>query len=165
MSNEQLSNVERRFCELRAEDDGRTLTGVAVRYGSEARLPWGRERIRSGAFGDVRGADVILNFQHNPDRPLARTGGGGLALEDDADALRVRAVLPQTRDADDALALVRGKVLRGLSLEFVVRTERIDADVRVIESASLRGIGLVDKPAYRDSAVAARAKRPFAWWF
>ena len=34
--------TERRFCEFRAE--GRRLSGTAIRYGSEARFAWGRER-------------------------------------------------------------------------------------------------------------------------
>ena len=71
--------IERRHCELRAEE-GRVLSGVAVRYGDVARLPWGEERIRAGAFGDVAGADIIANVQHDRARPIAWTDGGGLAI-------------------------------------------------------------------------------------
>ena len=78
--------MEIRFAEIRHE--GRTLSGVAMRYGSIAKLPWGPERFAPAAFGDVKAADVILNFQHDRSRPLARTGGGGLLLTDTPEALR-----------------------------------------------------------------------------
>ena len=54
------------------------------------------------------------------------------------------------------LALVRSGVLRGLSIEFRAVAERIEAGVRVIERAVLRGVAVVDTPAYPASEVEAR---------
>ena len=155
-----MAKLERRFAELRYEGEGRTLAGVAVRYGDVATLPWGRERIEARAFGDLADADLILNAMHQRARPLARTQGGGLELTDRGDLLEVRAVLPETRDADDALELVRAKVYRGFSIEFVAEGERIEGRgagaIRVVERASLRALAVVDKPAYGDSQVSTR---------
>ena len=96
---------------------------------------------------------------------LARTGGGGLLLTDSAAALEVRAELPETSEANDALALVAAGVLRGLSLEFVATRESMVGPTRVIASARLVGIAVVDKPAYSASKVAARAEvDPPARW-
>ena len=148
-------SVERRFVELR--QDGRRLSGVAVRYGDTARLPWGAERIEAGAFAPI--GDVILNASHERSAPLARTGGGGLILDDGPEALEVRADLPATRAADDMLALVKAGVVRGLSVEFRAIAERMDGAVRVIERAILSGIGVVDTPAYPASEVEARRRR------
>ena len=147
---------ERRFSELRQE--GRTLSGTLLRYGDVAALPWGRERFESGAFGDVSRADVLLNSHHERSRPLARTGGGGLELLDTREALNISATLPPTRDADDTIALIRGGVLRGLSLEFKAVAERMEGDTRIVERAELRGLAVVDRPAYSDSLVQARAE-------
>ena len=149
--------TERRFFELRADPDKRIIEGTAMRYGSIADLGAFRERFEPGAFGDVSAADVILNRQHERNNPLARTGGGGLELTDGA-ALQVRAVLPETRAADDVLALVRAKVLRGLSVEFRAVSERFEAGIRIISRAALRAIGVVDQPAYGDSLVAVAAR-------
>ena len=148
-----MSEIERRFVELRHEGE-RRLSGVAVRYGDTATLPWGRERIEAGAFAPL--GDVILNAQHERAAPLARTGGGGLELMDAADALTSRADLPATRAGDDVLALVRSGVMRGLSIEFRSIAERIEAGVRVIERATLAGVAVVDTPAYPASEVEAR---------
>ena len=148
-----MDATERRFCELRTEG-ARILAGVAIRFGDVALLPWGRERFERGAF-DLDGADVILNSQHARDVPLARTGGGGLTLADAGDALEIRAELPDTRAADDVLILVRGKILRGLSIEFRAEDETMLGGVRVIRRAELRGIGVVDRPAYADSVITA----------
>ena len=153
-----MSELERRFVELR-QGPGRILEGVAVRYGDTATLPWGDERFEPGAFGDLAAADVILNVQHSREKPIARTGGAGLSLVDTHERLALRAELPVTQEADDALALVRAGVLRGLSVEFRAVAERIEGGVRVIERAILSAVGLVDTPAYPASEVEARRRR------
>ena len=148
--------AERRFSELRQE--GRTLSGTLIRYGDVARFARGSETFEPGAFGDVTRADVILNTHHERARPLARTGGGGLELIDTREALTIRATLPITQDANDTIALILGGVLRGLSLEFLSEAERMEGDTRIIERATLSGLAVVDRPAYSDSLVQARAE-------
>lgn len=151
--------MERRFFEFREmpNENDRVIEGVALRYGEVAELPIGRETFERGAFGDI--GDVILNVQHDRSRPLARTGGGGLELIDD-DELSVRAVLPQTRDADDVLELINQRVLRGLSIEFRQAKGRFamegGRDVLRISSAVLTGVGVVDRPAYEKSILKKR---------
>ena len=150
---------EYRYFELRADVDRRLLEGVAVRYGDIARMPFGGEELfMAGAFGDVSEVDILLNFQHERSRPLASTRGGGLTLTDTPEALLVRAELPRTRDADDALELVRSNVMRGFSVEFGANRERQEGRRRIVETARLGGLGLVDRPAYPRSTVAARAE-------
>ena len=154
---------EFRYCEVRRE--GRVLEGTALAYGDVARVGSRAERFEAGALGAVESLDVLLNVQHDRARPLARTGGGGLTLSDSAAALEVRAELPETREATDALALVEAGVLRGLSLEFVATRERMEGPMRVILAARLVAIGVVDKPAYRASKVSARAEvEPTSRW-
>ena len=159
--------TERRYCELRAEADGRRLEGVAIRYGDVADLGTFRETFRAGSFGDVAGADVLLNASHQRTAPLARTGGGGLSLIDTPEALSIEAALPETRAADDVLALVKSRVLRGLSIEFRAIEESMVAGVRVIARAALVAVAVVDSGAYAGSEVAARhaveGKRR-RWW-
>ena len=61
----------------------------------------------------------------------------------------MRAVLPETREADDTLTLIKSKVLRGLSVEFVAKRERFTGGVRVIEAATVYGLAVVDTGAYQ----------------
>ena len=145
---------EERFSEIRA--DGRTLAGTAIRYGEASRIGDFEERFEPGAFGMVSDLDVILNFQHDQHKPLARTGGGGLVLTDSRDSLRWTATLPQTRDADDALSLVRSGVLRGSSIEFKAVNESWSGSTRTIKRAFLGGLAVVDQPAHEGSGVEAR---------
>ena len=146
--------TERRYCELRSE--GRTLQGDAVVYGDRAVFPWGEETIQSGAFAPL--GDVILNRQHERVIPLARTGGGGLTLQDSPEALRILATLPDTPSANETLTLIREKILRGLSIEFHATAERQSGDLRIIEKAQLVGVGVVDDPQYEQSIVSARQR-------
>lgn len=153
-----MDGIERRYVPLEHRGDGRVLSGTAIRYGDVATLPGGlRERFEPGAFGDVLTADVILNRQHQRGVPLARTGGGGLVLDDDLQRLAIHAELPETRDASDTLELVRSGVLRGLSIEFRALRETMRSGVRVISSARLAGVAVVDNGAYSGSDVAVRA--------
>lgn len=154
-----MPETEHRYAELQ-RGDGRTLRGKAVVYGDLAQIGTRRERFAPGAFGpNVATQDVLLTMQHDRARPLARSGGGGLTLTDTREALEVRAELPDTREATDALQLVDSKILRGLSVEF--RTMRDEFELatgtRVILAARLIAVSLVDRPAYGESTVSARA--------
>ena len=145
--------AEYRYAELEAE--GRTLVGTLMRYGdvSTRNMSGSPERMEAGVFGDIASSDVILNMMHDRRRPIARTGGG-LVLSDSAERLEIAATLPNTRDADDALELVKEGVLRGFSSEFYPSRAGWEGSTRVIRSARMPRIGLVDEPAYPDSLVA-----------
>ena len=146
------------FCAEIRHEGGRVLSGVAMTYGTPGRTYRGTERFEAGAFGQSVNGDLILNLYHDQDRPLARTNGGGLTIADTAESLSMRAELPNTRDADDALELVRSGVLRGLSVEFHPEQVRSEKGSRVISRARLVGIGLVARPAYDSTSVQARKK-------
>ena len=152
-------DLEYRFAAgLELRQDG-SLAGTVIRYGEVS--PSFAERFEPGAFGDVSASDVVLNVAHDRARPLARTGGGGLTLEDSATELRLHAVLPETPEATAAVTLIKGRVLRGLSVEFRVTAERSEKGIRVVEQAALSAVAVVDSPAYPSSSVAARrAKAP-----
>ena len=129
------------------------LSGTAIRYGDVATLPFGKEVIDAGAFGNLEDADLILNRQHDRGKPLARSGGGGLEVIDSPSELRLRADLPDTPTGREAMTLVRSGVLRGFSIEFRALSEYVTDRVVHVANASLVGIALVDKPAYPDSQV------------
>ena len=94
---------------------------------------------------------------HDRREPLSRTEGGGLTLEDGADRLFLRADIPDYRA--DVRDQVKRRILRGFSVEMEVKAEDWPTpDKRIIRSATLWNIGLVDRPAY-DEATAAIAKR------
>ena len=150
--------IEYRFAALEFRDDGAVIEGVAMPYGTTARIMGAfDESVEPGAFGDVAGLDVILNRMHLRSEPIARTGRGGLALTDSSTELRLKAEIPSYR-ADIRDMVSRG-ILAGFSVEMHVKAEDWPAsDRRVIRAAKLTGIGLVDRAAY-GKATAAIAKR------
>ena len=141
---------ERRYIELRA--DGDTLSGAVVRYGDRATFGEWTEEFRAGS---LMFDDVIVNLQHDRSRPVARTGAG-LTLTDSPDQLRASIVLPETTYAREARELVTAGILRGLSMEFRAVSDSWTGRHRIVESAELTGLALVDRPAYPDSAIAER---------
>lgn len=141
MNVEHRSGVEFRVA-------GRTLSGVAMRYGDIS--PDFRERFQPGAFGEVP-IVIPINVQHDP----AMIAADSAILIDSPRELRVRADLPE---GSAALKLVRRGVLNGFSVEFHAETERREAGVRVIERAKLSGLALVDRGAYPGSTAEVRAR-------
>ena len=132
-------------CEFRVA--GRTLSGVAMRYGDVS--PDFRERFLPGAFGEVGTVDV--NLQHDPALVAVR----GALLTDSPRELRVRAELPE---GSAALKLVRRGTFNAFSIEFHAKAERREAGVRVVERAELTGLALVDRGAYPGATAEVRAR-------
>ena len=154
-----MSNIQKRFMPI-TMGEKRTLVGEGMVYGDVGTRPWSggsKEIFSPNAFGDVGGDDVILNVMHDRNRPIARTGGGGLEVASDSVSLRVSAEMPDTVDGNDALEMVRKNILRGFSVEFEPTDER--SEIRdgvtyyIIEKAELLGVGLVDKPAFPKAKV------------
>ena len=158
-----MPNTEFRYAALQTPPPGansRRLMGVVMRYDVPGIGPGGMPEIFTpGAFGDVSNLDLSLNYMHKRERMLARTGGSGLELVDSASMLSMTAMLPKTREADDTLELVRTKVMRGLSVEFFPRQERVEAGTRIIAKAQLVGIGVVDTGAAHHTTLEARRQQ------
>ena len=148
--------IERREAEIRA-GEGRELVGLALPYAVETRIGAGRERFEPGAVRST--GEAVLNLHHRGDRPLAREPAT-LTLESRADGLHMRALLPETKEADDALALVRSGVLTGISVEFHSERETMRGGVRIISAATVSGLALVTRAAYPTTAIEARESGP-----
>ena len=134
---------------------GRTLNGVAMRYGDVS--PSHKERFESRS---IRMADAVtVNLFHDPERAVAWYPGGGLQLDNGRDALTMRAELPPIPAADRALDEIRAGRIGGLSVEFRSHKEHRDNNgIRVIAQATLSGVGIVRSPSYGQSTVEARAR-------
>ena len=128
---------------------GRTLSGVAMRYGDVS--PSFRERFVPGAFGEI--SSIPINLHHDASLIVVPEA----LLTDTPRELRVCAELPE-RSA--ALAFIRKGLIDGYSIEFHAKAERREAGVRVIERAKLSGLALVGagSAAYPDARVELRAR-------
>ena len=154
-----MPEVERRAAlgEIRVE--GRRLTGVVMTFGEVS--PTHKERFEPGSIR-MAGA-VHLDLQHDRERVVAYSPGGGLELRDEGGSLELTAELPPIPAADRALDDIRTGRANGLSVEFrAIKESRVDG-VRVIEDAVLEGVGIVRAPSYAGSRVEARDRRRRTW--
>ena len=138
--------------ELRAEDaeNPRMVSGVAIKFGDEARVNDFTEVVpgRDAIVLPKRAANVTL--QHDRGAPVGLTTW---KLEDDA--LRMSTEINEGARGDQALADIRGGLLRGLSLEFSKLTDRwAEGRRRIIERMQVHRVSLVDDAAYSKSTVA-----------
>jgi HK97 family phage prohead protease len=145
------------------EGDGRTLDMRVVPYGVEAvvadppsHIPY-REMFVRGAFERQLAAPnrvrVWLNFEH--EQGLRGIVGHGLELSEDDRGLHGSFRVHENTDGDKALALVRDRILSGISAEFVaIRSRRVDGVVQRLR-AHLDKVSLCRSPAYAGAEVLA----------
>lgn len=139
--------------ELRSQ--GNVIEGVALRYGDIAEQY--RETFVSGAFGNLDdGKTRWLNFRHDKSRVIAHTGDKSLVLNDTPEALEFRATLPDLPLSKLVKHEISEGRLNGASIEFNPVEEKRENGLRVVERATLNGIGLTPAPAYRESRVEIR---------
>ena len=156
-----MDSIEYRFqvFEVRQEGGRAIIEGAAMAYNTKANIAdIFSETVEPGAFAG-RMNDVVCNYMHQREAPIARTDGGGLTLTDSAERLIARVELPSYRE--DVIDQVTRKILRGFSVEMYVKDEAWpQADERVIKKAQLSGLALVDTPAYSQAtmSIAQRMK-------
>ncbi len=149
--------------------DGRKLSGVALPFNKVGHPSDGIPTIvRAGAFAPI--GDVLLNVQHDAGRVIARTTGGTMQLSETDEAIRLEATLPETREADDTIALIKAGVLAGLSIEASALRAVTRKGVRTVERGTLTGIAVVARPGFQETSVkvaaqsgTGRAINP-PWW-
>lgn len=146
---------ERRYSGVECRAVGRTLSGPVIRYGEIS--PSHKERFLPDSLDISPGATYQLDYRHDFYRPLTWTGAG-LFIENTAQALNIRAEIPETPLGNLALREVANGRLSGFSLEFEAKSDDRSSGIRVVESADLKGIGLVGSPSYPGSRVELRAK-------
>lgn len=148
--------------ELRFAGEGRTIHGLAVPYGQTTTVsdsPTGapyEERFVRGAFArsiDQRADKVklLVNHQMRERLPIGRS----MRLEETDAGLEVEFLVANTRDGDEALALVRDGVVDGFSVGFApVKHHRTKDGVLERTEAALREVSLTAFPAYAGATVA-----------
>jgi len=143
--------TEYRYCELRA--DANAITGTVIRYGDRARI--GQFFTEEFAPDSVKYNDVIVNIQHDRSKPVARLGST-LSIDKRDNEIVANIIPPDTTNGRDVRAMIDAGILRGLSMEFMADKDEWRENHRLITSATMMGIGIVDSPAYSDSEIQKR---------
>ena len=103
---------------------------------------------------------IILNLSHDRKQPVIR-----FTPEVRDNEVLVDVALPDTSRGRDAATMIRNGTLRGLSVEFVAKSDRVVNGVREVRQAKLTGAALVDDASY-GNAVEVRDQgkgRPRIW--
>ena len=145
---------------------GKTLTGYAAVFNSEANLGDFQELIRPGAFAKslATGSNIRALYHHQGDALLGTTRGGTLKLKEDAHGLAFELALPDTSHGRDLAILVDRGDVSGCSFGFRVapggdRWEQRGAQmVRELLTVDLHEVTLTSDPAYADTSIAMRSR-------
>lgn len=143
---------------------GKTLSGYAAVFNSEAVLGDFVEVIRQGAFAKslATGANIRALYHHQGDALLGTSKSGTLQLREDGHGLAFELALPDTTHGRDLAVLVERGDVAACSFGFRVakggdRWEQRGAQlVRELLHVDLHEITLTHDPAYSDTTVAMR---------
>jgi uncharacterized protein len=150
--------------ELRADETGRTIHGIVVPFGERAEISdfsgSYTEMFELGSFTRSiaeRGHKIKLLATHDQRRfPIGRA----TSLVERADGLHGAFAIPNTREGDDVLELVRTGTLDSFSIGFRPVLDRRENDVVVRAEASLQEVSLVGLPAYGGAAIKGIRAQP-----
>lgn len=128
--------------EIKSLSDDGTFTGMAAVYGNK---DLGGDVIDPGAFKVTlaqRGKDVPILWQHNSREPI---GLGTLTDSDKGLVIEGKLSLEVMR-AKEAYALLKDRVLRGLSIGYETIAEKLVGDTRYLKEVKLFEVSLVTFP-------------------
>lgn len=131
-----------------------TLEGVLMPYGTRGINPQtGQPEIFLQDSLTWPADGIVLTLQHDIQQLITRTIPYTVDTE-----VRIKAVLPQTRMAQDVKALVQDGTLKGLSVEFFPKRGMVQTvnGVREIRSARMGIASVVHEPAYGSTSVEVR---------
>lgn len=148
--------------------ESRHIDGVAVVFNQPTDLGWFTEEIDRNAFKNAKMDDVVLNLNHDDSLLLAGTRNGSLQLDINDEGMPVGADIIETNTGNDALKLVREKLITKMSFAFTVDYDDPDAIEWVEEEGKkshrivrkidrLFDVSLVTFPAYEQTSVSARS--------
>ena len=145
---------------------GKTLSGYAAVFNSEATIGDFSEVIRQGAFAKslAAGSNIRALWQHESNALLGTTRGGSLKLKEDAHGLAFELALPDTSHGRDLAILVDRGDVSGCSFGFRCapggdRWEQRGAQlVRELLDVELHEVTLTHDPAYAATSVDMRSR-------
>jgi len=151
-------------CSLTAK--GKTLSGYAAVFNSEADLGDFNEVIRPGAFAKslATGTNIRALSNHDTNALVGTTRGGTLQLREDSHGLAFTLALPNTSHGNDLAELVQRGDVSGCSFGFRVAPggdkweTRNGKTLRELLTVDLVEVTLTADPAYADTTIAMRSR-------
>jgi len=149
-------------------DESRIITGKAITFDTPSQYIGYTEYIRSSAITQelINNSDIIMNFQHDDTRMLARwtKGQGTLNVELRTDGVYFSFEAPDTTLGNDILWHIRHGNLQKCSFAFTIsdngmhwyRDDENNLCGEVVDIDGLYDLSIVTTPAYDDTFVDAR---------
>jgi phage head maturation protease len=130
-----------------ADSEARTITGKIVEFGVPATASTGKVMFQRGSLNP---ANVTLNLEHQPSRPIGKTLS--MELSPDGNSIEATFKILETTSGNDSLIEAMHGVRDGFSVEANANdfTHAKDGTM-IVNSADLVGVALTHNPAF-DSA-------------
>jgi HK97 family phage prohead protease len=130
-----------------ADSEARTITGQIVAFDQSANASTGKVMFKSGSLSP---ANVKLNLEHDPSRPIGKTLT--MELSPDGKSLMATFKISKTTAGSDAIQEAMDGLRDGFSVEANAKDFGYNEDgTMVVNDAELVGVALTHNPAF-DSA-------------
>lgn len=138
---------------FRADQEKRTISGLAVPWGKVARSGFSKWRFAQDSLHWSDESRIKLNLNHDPEHAIGRA----VRIQNSPPGLDVTFKIARGDEGDRALSLAEDGVLDGFSVEVDFleddewQPDPADETVRLVQRASLRGVALTAMPAFDDA--------------
>jgi HK97 family phage prohead protease len=144
-----LSLQPSRLTTRSSDNDSLTIEGIAVPWGDPIVYGGVQEQFQRGAISPDDAVGRPLLWSHDRNEPV----GHIVEARDTDEGLAITAVVQPTTRGRDAMALINGGSLRGMSVGFQPDETRSTATGVVFTRASLIELSLTPLPAYESAAI------------
>lgn len=144
-----LSLQPSRLTTRASDNDSLTIEGIAVPWGNPIVYGGVREEFQRGAISADDAVGRPLLWSHDRNEPV----GHITEARDTEEGLSITAVVQPTTRGRDAIALISGGSLRGMSVGFQPDETRNTSTGVVFTRASLVELSLTPLPAYESAAI------------
>ncbi|REE72133.1 hypothetical protein C8E05_1521 [Rhodococcus wratislaviensis] len=142
----EIRNVE---FEVRiADEQTRSVSGLAVPYGQTINIGGFQERVERGAFDTTQSVPLLWGHDHK-EIPIGKV----TALRDTEAGLEIDAQLNETTRGKDAYIALKNGDVNKFSIGFLPVESRNEDDVIVRTKATLKEVSVVNFPAYEQASV------------
>lgn len=134
-----------------ADSETRTITGLIVPFSEIGNTSAGAVEFHPEAFAAFNEEDIILNVQHDPNRPIGRGIAGSKQVTPNGISMSFK--ISETSAGNDSLVEAADGLRPALSIEAFMNEFTIENGTKKVTAATLDAVGHVIVPAFKSAQI------------
>lgn len=134
-----------------SDSETRTIKGLIVPFGEIGNTSAGAVEFHPEAFAAFNEQDIILNVQHDPNRPIGRGIAGSKEITPNGISMAFK--ISETSAGNDSLVEAADGLRPALSIEAFMNEFTIENGTKKVTAATLDAVGHVIVPAFKSAQI------------